>query len=233
MPIYADPPHGPAVRLVADDDLTMLATFVAEPARPPAVPPHAADLRAVVGTDLSRLARVLTADLPGARVSTGPDVAAALVAAGARPLGSTVVLDWDLEARPPPLEWAAPELPPGLRLEAAQIAIPDQPLLGDPSAAIVDGSGRPLAQLLVVPAGSDALVAEVGQQAGPPGAAGLAQTLLERALAVCALAGMGHLALRLDEDDPSVAPLQAMGFEACERQQSVLLADGPDTPNRL
>lgn len=224
MPIYADPPHGPAVRLVADDDLTMLATFVAEPGRPPAVPPHASDLRAVAGTDLDRLARVLTADLPGVQVTTDPDVAAALVAAGARPVATMVTLDWDLEARPPPLEWAAPALAQGLRLEGVHLVITDRPVLDDPSAAIVDGSGQAVAQLVVVPVGNDALVADIGQHAGP---AGLAQALLERALTVCALAGIGHLGLRLDEDDPAVASLQAMGFEAYERHQTVLLPEGP------
>ena len=111
MPIWADPARGERVRLLADDDLSLLATFVA----PPAPRPTAADLRAVPGTDLDRLAQVAARDLPGVRVITRLDEATALTEAGATVIGSTVHMIRDrLQEDPPPLHWAGPHLAAGL-----------------------------------------------------------------------------------------------------------------------
>jgi ribosomal protein S18 acetylase RimI-like enzyme len=75
----------------------------------------------VPGTDLGRFAEIALRDLPGVRVETGADEAEALIAAGAEVLR----VDLDLVRRrldddPPPLPWAAPALPPGLRLAAVE-----------------------------------------------------------------------------------------------------------------
>ena len=111
MPIWADPARGERVRLLADDDLSLLATFVA----PPAARPTAADLRIVAGTDLARFAQIASRDLPGVRVVTRLDEAAALTEAGATVVGSTVhMVRTRLQEDPPPLRWAGPHLAAGL-----------------------------------------------------------------------------------------------------------------------
>lgn len=113
MPIWADPARGEQVRLLADDDLSLLATFVA----PPAARPTAADMRAVAGTDLGRFAAVAVRDLPGVRVTTRLDEAAALTQAGAAVVGSNVHMVRNrLQDDPPPLRWAAPHLAAGLEV---------------------------------------------------------------------------------------------------------------------
>ena len=123
MPIWADPARGERVRLLADDDMTLLATFVA----PPSNRPTAADLRAVAGTDLARLAEVALRDLPGVHVTTRLDEAAALVAAGAEVERTLVhMLRDDLQYDPPPLRWAAPQLPAGLEAVGVERADPDE-----------------------------------------------------------------------------------------------------------
>lgn len=107
MPIWADPARGEQVRLLADDDLSLLATFVA----PPSTRPTAADLRAVPGTDLGRLATVATRDLGGVRVVTRGGEAAALIEAGATVVGTEIAMvRGRLQEDPPPLRWAAPHL---------------------------------------------------------------------------------------------------------------------------
>ncbi|MEO5679031.1 MAG: hypothetical protein ABIS47_05105 [Acidimicrobiales bacterium] len=119
MPIWADPARGERVRLLADDDMTLLGMFVA----PPAARPTAADLRAVPGADLDRFARVAQRDLPGVRVTTGPDEAAALVAVGATHDRTLVhMVRARLQEDPPPLRWAAPHLPAGVELVGADTA---------------------------------------------------------------------------------------------------------------
>ncbi len=111
MPIWADPARGERVRLLADDDMSLLATFVA----PPAVRPTAADLRAVPGTDLDRFSQVAARDLPGVRVITRLDEAAALTSGGATVVSTSVHMVRDrLQEDPPPLQWAAPHLAAGL-----------------------------------------------------------------------------------------------------------------------
>jgi len=113
MPIWADPSRGGQVRLLADDDLSLLATFVA----PPALRPTAADLRAVPGTDLARFAEIAARDLPGVRVTTRLDEAAALTEARALVVGTTVhMVRGDLQGNFPPLRWTAPHLASGLEL---------------------------------------------------------------------------------------------------------------------
>jgi len=111
MPIWADPARGERVRLLADDDLTLLAMFVA----PPSARPTASDLRALPGTDLARFAEVAMRDLPGVQVTAGLDEAAALTAAGAV-VGRSLVhmVRQDLQDDSPPLRWAAPHLAAGL-----------------------------------------------------------------------------------------------------------------------
>lgn len=113
MPIWADPARGEQVRLLADDDMTLLGMFLA----PPSARPTAADMRVVPGTDMGRFAEVAIRDLPGARVTTRLDEAAALVAAGAS-VGLTLVhmVRDRLEEDPPPLRWAAPDLAAGLEM---------------------------------------------------------------------------------------------------------------------
>ncbi len=113
MPIWADPARGERVRLLADDDMTLLATFLS----PPSSRPTAADLRAVPGTDLERFAAVAMRDMVGVRVTTRLDEAAALAAAGAV-LHRTLVhmVRSRLQDDPPPLRWAAPHLPAGLEM---------------------------------------------------------------------------------------------------------------------
>ncbi len=149
MPIWADPARGERVRLLADDDLTLLGMFVS----PPSARPTAADLRAVPGTDLERFAAVAVRDMPGVRVTTQPAEAAALVAAGAT-LDRTLVhmvrrglqgpsgpaereaqggaaaredqgpnLPAEKESEgPPPLRWAAPHLAAELDLVGVEAA---------------------------------------------------------------------------------------------------------------
>jgi hypothetical protein len=115
MPIWADPKRGETVRLLADDDMTLLATFVA----PPGVRPTAADLRLVEGTDPARFAEIAARDLPGVRVLTRLDEAEALVRVGATVVTTSVHMIRDrLQEDEPPLRWAAPQLPPGVRLTA-------------------------------------------------------------------------------------------------------------------
>jgi len=123
MPIWADPARGAGVRLLADDDLSLLATFVA----PPAVRPTAADLRALPGTDLARFAEVATRDLPGVRVTTRLDEAAALTEANALVVGTTVHMVRDhLQVDPPPLRWAGPHLAAGLEVVGVETVAEDQ-----------------------------------------------------------------------------------------------------------
>jgi hypothetical protein len=113
MPIWADPARGETVRLLADDDMTLLATFVA----PPGVRPTAAHLRMVPGTDPTRFAAVAARDLPGVRALAPLDEAEALVGVGATVVASTVHMVRDrLQEDQPPLAWAAPALPTGARL---------------------------------------------------------------------------------------------------------------------
>lgn len=122
MPIWADPARGERVRLLADDDLSLLATFVA----PPAARPTAADLRAVPGTDLKRFAKIAARDLPGVRVITRLDEAAALTEAGATVVSSSVHMVRDrLQEDPPPLRWAAPHLAAGLEAVAVETVAED------------------------------------------------------------------------------------------------------------
>ncbi len=123
MPVWADPARGARVRLLADDDLTLLATFVA----PLALRPTAADLRAVPGTDLARLAAVAARDLPGVRVTTRLDEAAALTEARALVVGTTVhMVRADLQADPPPLRWAGPHLTAGREAVGVEAVDEDQ-----------------------------------------------------------------------------------------------------------
>lgn len=111
MPIWADPARGERVRLLADDDLSLLAMFVT----PPAARPTAADLRAVPDTNLHRFAEVALRDLPGVRVTTRLDEAAALTEAGATVVTTSVhMVRHGLQQAPPPLRWAAPHLAGGL-----------------------------------------------------------------------------------------------------------------------
>jgi len=113
MPIWADPARGPAVRLVADDDMTLLGMFVA----PPAVRPTAADLRMVAGTDPARFAEIVRRDLPGVRTLTRMQEAAALVDAGAEVVSTAVhMVRPRLQDDPPPLSWAGPTLAAGIRM---------------------------------------------------------------------------------------------------------------------
>lgn len=119
VPIWADPARGERVRLLADDDMTLLATFVV----PPTSRPTAADLRAVPGTDLARLARVARRDLPGVHVTTRLDEAEALAAAGATVQGTLVQMVRDgLQEDPPPLPWAALHLPAGFEASGVEAA---------------------------------------------------------------------------------------------------------------
>jgi len=113
MPIWADPKRGETVRLLADDDMTLLATFVA----PPGEVPTAADVRLVDGADPARFAHVACRDLPGVRLITRVDEAAALAASGATVVSSAVhMVRAHLQEDPPPLRWAAPRLPGGISL---------------------------------------------------------------------------------------------------------------------
>jgi len=113
VPIWADPSRGEHVRLVADDDLSLLATFLTLPA----ARPSAADLRAVPGTDLARLARIAVRDLPGVRVTTRAPEAEALTAAGAVVVGTAVqMVRPRLQEDPPPLRWAGPHLAADLEM---------------------------------------------------------------------------------------------------------------------
>ena len=109
------------MRLLADDDMTLLGMFVS----PPSARATAADLRAVPGSDLERFAAMAVRDLPGVRVTTRPEEAAALIAAGAT-LHQTLmhVVRGRLQAEAPPLPWAAPHLASGLEMvgvEAAEV----------------------------------------------------------------------------------------------------------------
>ena len=123
MPIWADPARGERVRLLADDDMTLLATFVA----PPSTRPTAADLRAVPGTDLARLAEVALRDLPGVQVTTRLDEAAALAGAGAVVERTLAHMVRDrLQDDPPPLQWAAPHLAAGFEAAGLEEAHPDE-----------------------------------------------------------------------------------------------------------
>jgi hypothetical protein len=114
MPIWADPARGETVRLLADDDMTLVATFVA----PAGIRPTAADFRMVQGTDPAHMARIAARDLPGVRLITRLDEAAALTEVVGATVASTAVhmVRDDLQRDPPPLRWAAPRLPPGLSL---------------------------------------------------------------------------------------------------------------------
>jgi hypothetical protein len=137
MPIWADPARGERVRLLADDDLSLLATFVA----PPAARPTAADVRAVPGTDLRRFAAIAARDLPGVRVITRLDEAAALTEAGAAVVSSSVHMVRDrLQEDPPPLRWAGPHLAAGLSVVGVE-TVPEDVLAA--SQLVAFGPGHP------------------------------------------------------------------------------------------
>lgn len=110
MPIYADPRRGPAIRLVADYDMTLLAQFVASPGEHPV----ANYLTAIPDTDLVRMAHLVVRDLPGVRAVTGIDEATELVKLGATVVRSSAFLGRHLSGdQQPPERWAAPLLPAG------------------------------------------------------------------------------------------------------------------------
>jgi len=122
MPIWADPARGEHVRLLADDDLTLLATFVTLAARRAS----AAELRAVPGTDLARFARIAARDLPGVRVTTRPAESDALIAVGAVVVGTAVeMVRRRLQNDPPPLSWAGPHLTADLEMVGAETVAED------------------------------------------------------------------------------------------------------------
>lgn len=271
MPIWADPKRGERVRLLADDDLTVLGMFVS----PPSARPTAADLRAVPGTDLERFAAVAVRDMPGVRVTTRPAEAAALLAAGAT-LDRTLVhmvrrglqdgpaaredqgpgVPAEREADgPPPLQWAAPHLAAGLdlvgvegadlhELAAAQRLAygpghPDHeavtlaqasgtlevllagdllgPIYADASSLVRDDEGRTVACLVAT------LWEGIGEEwpggpwvvdlfkfpGGPPG---LGRSLLERAVAVCALDGHNAVGLSVNATNPARRLCGDLGF---------------------
>jgi len=258
MPIWADPKRGERVRLLTDDDLTLLATFVS----PPSARPTAADLRAVTGTDLKRFATVAVRDLPGVRVTTRSAEAGALAAAGAT-LDRTLVhmvrrglqdspAEWP---GPPPLRWAAPHLAIGLdlvgleaadldELAAAQLLAygpghPDHesvtlaqasgvleellaghllgPVYADASSLARDDDGRTVACLLATMwegigeewAGGPWVAELFKVPGGPPG---LGRSLLERAVAVCALDGHDAVGLSVNAANPARRLVASLGF---------------------
>ncbi len=252
MPIWADPARGERVRLLADDNLAVLGTFVS----PPSARPTAADLRAVPGTDLERFAAVAVRDMPGVRVTTQPEEAAALLAAGAT-LATTLLhmVRNRLQADAPPLQWAAPHLAAGLdivgveacdidELGAAQRRAygpghPDHeattlaqesgtlqallagdllgPVYADASSLVVDDDGRTVACLVATrwegigeewPGGP--WVADLFKvPGGPPG---LGRSLLERAVAVCALDGHDAVGLSVNATNPARRLCDDLGF---------------------
>jgi len=252
MPIWADPARGEQVRLLADDDLSLLAMFVS----PPSARPTAADLRAVPGTDLKRFAAVAVRDLPGVRVTTRPDEAAALLAAGAT-LDHTLIhmTLTGLQAEPPPLSWAAPQLAAGLEMIGVEAADADDlaaaqreaygpghpdhegtiqaqesgvlsallagqafgPLYVDAGAVVVDEAGRIVAGLVTTRwegIGEEwrggPWVVEVFKVPGAPPRLG--RSLLERAVAVCALDGHECVGLSVNGVNPARRLYQEMGF---------------------
>jgi len=252
MPIWADPARGERVRLLADDDMTLLATFVA----PPSTRPAAADLRAVPGTDLDRLARVAVRDLPGVQVTTRLDEAEALTAAGATVVRTLVhMVRIDLQGDPPPLPWAAPRLAAGLEAVGIEAAEPDAlaaaqrraygpghpdhqatieaqeagvlhamlsgdllgPVYPDASTLVLDEDGRIVAGLVATrwegigqewPGGP--WVVDVFKVPGAP--PGLGRSLLERAVAVCALDGHAAVGLGVNGVNPARRLYERLGF---------------------
>jgi len=124
VPIWADPARGEHLRLLADDDLSLLATFVTlAEARPTAV-----DLRTVPGTDLEHFAEIAARDLTGVRVTTRPGEAAALAAVGGVAVATAVeMVRGRLQADPPPLRWAGPHLAAGLEMVGVE-AVPEEAL---------------------------------------------------------------------------------------------------------
>lgn len=256
MPIWADPARGERVRLLADDDLSLLAMFVS----PPSARPIAADLRAVPGTDLKRFATVALRDLPGVEVTTRPDEAAALVAAGAK-VAKTVVhmvrrgMQDGSGPGPPPLQWAAPHLAAGLDLVGVEDGELDDlaaaqrmaygpghpehqatieahgsgvlqallagdllgPVYPDASSLVRNDAGRTVACLVAThwegigeewPGGP--WVAEVFKV--PDGPSGLGRSLLERAIAVCALDGHDTVGLNVNAANPARRLCERLGF---------------------
>lgn len=120
MPIFGDPAHGAEVRLLADEADTMLATFVAAAADPQGRihdRPVARQFTLVADADPEAVARRTCAELPGIRVMTDDvALASAFVVAGANLVIGRTYLAYDLDAAPPPLEWAGPALPDGIRI---------------------------------------------------------------------------------------------------------------------
>ncbi len=271
MPIWADPARGERVRLLADDDLTLLATFVA----PPSSQPMAADLRAVPGTDLGRLARVALRDLPGVQVTTRLNEAEALAAAGATVQGTMVHLVRDrLREDPPPLPWAALRLPPGMEavgieaadpaalaaaqreaygpghpdhratLEAQEAGVLEATLAGelfgpvypDASTLVLDEEGRIAACLVAArwegigdewPGGP--WVIDVFKV--PEAPRGLGRSLLERAVAVCALDGHSAIGLSVNGANPARRHYERLGFrDAFSRVTLTLPGEWPVPP---
>lgn len=252
MPIWADPARGDRVRLLADDDMTLLATFVS----PPSPRPTAADLRAVPGADLRRLAEVALSDLPGVRVTTRQDEAAALTAAGGN-VDSTLVhmVRGGLQDDPPPLQWAAPDLAAGLEAVGIEVADPDElaaaqrraygpghvdhqttidaqdagvlhamlagtllgPVYRDASTLVRDEEGRTVACLVATMwegigeewPGGPWVVDVFKVPGGPPR---LGSSLLERAVAVCALDGHSALGLSVNSANPARRLYERLGF---------------------
>jgi len=252
VPIWADPARGERVRLLADDDLSLLAMFVS----PPSARPTAADLRAVAGTDLNRFAALAIRDMPGVRVTTQPAEAAALLAAGAT-LDRTLVhmVRRSLQADPPPLQWAAPHLAAGLDLvgvEAADLhelaaaqrlaygpGNPDHeavtlaqengtlqallagdllgPVYADASSLVRGDHGRTVACLVATQwegigeewSGGPWVADLFKVPGGPPK---LGRSLLERAVAVCALDGHDAVGLSVNAANPARRLCHDLGF---------------------
>lgn len=235
MAIYADPRQGEAGRILADDDGRPLATFTA---RPTPERPWAEAFRPVPGADRSRLAAVAVADLPGVRLRTDPATADALQDAGASVVRHTHRLRRELQDDAPPLEWAAPPLPEGLRLsavdrpirevaEAAAVATgaPDRaasvtaalegrsvgPLLDDPSSLAIDPSDRIVGAVLVLSRPLGPLVHDLFA-AEEAGGADVGLALLRRAVAVASLSGEQHAAVLVAHGDPVRDLYERLGF---------------------
>ncbi|CAA9229868.1 MAG: hypothetical protein AVDCRST_MAG76-1173 [uncultured Acidimicrobiales bacterium] len=271
MPIWADPARGERVRLLADDDMTLLATFVA----PPSTRPTAADLRAVPGTDLARLAEVALRDLPGVQVTTRSNEAEALASAGATVQGTTVhLVRYRLREDPPPLPWASLRLSPGMEAVGIEAADPDAlaaaqraaygpghpdhratleaqetgvleamlagelfgPVYPDASTLVLDEDGRIAACLVAT------LWEGIGEEwsGGPwvievfkvPGAPrGLGRSLLERAVAVCALDDHSAVGLSVNGTNPARRHCERLGFrDAFSRVTLNLPGEWPAPP---
>ena len=240
------------MRLLADDDLTLLASFVA----PPSLRATAADLRALPGTDLTRLAEVALRDLPGVRVTTRLDEAEALAGAGAAVERTLVHMVRDgLQDDPPPLSWAALHLGEALDATGVEAADPDAlaaaqgaaygpghpdhqatleaqvegalhavlsgelfgPVHRDASTVVLDQEGAVVACALVT------MWEGIGEEwpGGPevvdlfkvPGAQPLLGTsLLQRAVAVCALEGHAAVGLTVNAANRAHRLCERLGF---------------------